>query len=352
MKNIDLLEAIGLANEQYLHESEGTSKKKLHPVRRIALVAAVIAVFVFTVMASTGILKGLLDAGKNGATVANLSSGMGSFVYHEDSIYYGTFGKIYRYDMEGNVLNTYSLANNQEAPRYMFASEDAIVYVTNGASQALTVQPRDGSEPHSVDLGTEITNAYADGQMLYTHCGGTMLCRIDLVTMEITELLRDVSSYYVDDTYIYAVQTRGEKEIYRSKKDMIQFEPVTLDIIPNKVLAHGESLYICRWLDADEQKETGHRYGISLIEGNNQTNLPVYSWLYQVVGDRILYLEEGTNALKYYDRKTEETGSLAENVFTFSVFADRYICIEGYNEAPKVYDMTTGICNEVTIEQP
>ena len=352
MKNIDLLEAIGLANEQYLHESEGTSKKKLHPVRRIALVAAVIAVFVFTVMASTGILKGLLDAGKNGATVSNLSSGMGSFVYHEDSIYYGTFGKIYRYDMEGNVLNTYSLANDQEAPRYMFASEDAIVYVTNGASQELAVQPRDGSEPHSVDLGTAITNAYADGQMLYTHCGGTMLCRIDLVTMEITELLRDVGSYYVDDTYIYAVQTRGEKEIYRSKKDMIHFEPITLDFVPNKVLAHGESLYICRWLDADEQKETGHRYEISLIEGNNQTNLPVYSWLYQVVGDRILYLEDGTNALKYYDLKTEETGCLAENVFSFSVFADRYICIEGYNEVPKVYDMTTGICNEVTIEQP
>ena len=352
MKNIDLLEAIGLANEQYLHESEGTSKKKLHPVRRIALVAAVIAVFAFTVMASTGILKGLLDAGKNGATVANLSSGMGSFVYHEDSIYYGTFGKIYRYDMEGNVLNTYSLANDQEAPRYMFASEDAIVYVTNGVSQELTVQPRDGSEPHSVDLGTEITNAYADGQMLYTHCGGTDLCRIDLVTLEITELLQDVSSYYVDDTYIYAVQTRGGKEIYRSKKDMIQFEPITLDFVPNKVLAHGESLYICRWLDADEQKETGHRYEISLIEGNHRTNLPVYSWLYQVVGDRLLYLEEGTNALKYYDRKTEETGSLAENVFTFSVFADRYICIEGYSEAPKVYDMTTGICNKVTIEQP
>ena len=352
MKNIDLLEAIGLANEQYLHESEGTSKKKLHPVRRIALVAAVIAVFVFTVMASTGILKGLLDAGKNGATVANLSSGMGSFVYHEDSIYYGTFGQIYRYDMEGNVLNTYSLANDQEAPRYMFASEDAIVYVTDGASRALTVQPRDGSETYSVDLGTAITNAYADGQMLYTHCGGTMLCRIDLVTMEITELLRDVGSYYVDDTYIYAVQTRGEKEIYRSKKDMIQFEPITLDFVPNKVLAHGESLYICRWLDADEQKKMGHRYEISLFEGNNQTNLPVYSWIYQVVGDRILYLEEGTNALKYYDRKTEETGSLAENVFTFSVFADRYICIEGYSEAPKVYDMTTGICNKVTIEQP
>jgi len=352
MKSMDLLEAIGLANEQYLHESEGTSKKKLHPVRRIALVAAVIAVFVFTVMASTGILKGLLDAGKNGATIANLSSGMGSFVYHEDSIYYGTFGKIYRYDMEGNVLNTYSLANNQEAPRYMFASEDAIVYVTDGASRALTVQPRDGSEPYSVDLGAEITNAYADGRMLYTHCGGTMLCRIDLATMEITELLRDVSSFYVVDPYIYAVQTRGEKEIYRSKKDVIQFEPITLEFVPNKVLARGESLYICRWLDADEQKETGHRYGISLIEGNHRTNLPVYSWLYQVVGDRILYLEDGTNTLKYYDLKTEETGCLAENVFSFSVFADRYICIEGYNEVPKVYDMTTGICNEVTIEQP
>ena len=352
MKNTDLLEAIGLANEQYLHESEGTSKKRLHPIRWITLVAAVIAVFVFTAMAGTGILKGLLGVGKNGATVDNLSSGMGSFVYHEDSIYYGTFGKIYRYDMEGNVLNTYSLANDQEAPRYMFATEDAIVYVTDGASRALTVQPRDGSEPYSVDLGAEITNAYADGRMLYTHCGGTDLCRIDLVTLEITELLQDVSSYYVDDTYIYAVQTRGEREFYRSPKDMIQFEPVMLDFVPNKVLADGESLYICRWMDADEQKETGNRYGISLIEGENRTDLPVYSWLYQVVEDRILYLEEGTKALKYYDLKTKETGSLAENVFTFSVFADRYICIEGYNEAPKVYDMTTGICNEVTIEQP
>jgi hypothetical protein len=352
MKNDHLLEAIGFVEEQFLREAESAPKHKVHPVRRIALVAAVIGLLVLTAMASTGILKGLRNAGENGATMENLSSSTGNFVYHNGSVYHGTFGYIHEYDLEGNILKTYPLSNKQERPCYMFVSEEAILYTAGVASMELSVQPKDGSDPYTVEFETGVSNAYADGQVLYTIGEGAILYGIDLVTMEKTELLEDVASYYVDDTYIYAVQTRNGKAIYRSTKDEIRFEPLPLDFVPNKVVAHGESLYICRWLDADEQKETGHRYGISLIEGNDRTNLPVYSWLYQVVGDRILYLEEGTNTLKYYDRKTEETGSLAENVFTFSVFADRYICIEGYNEAPKVYDMTTGICNEVTIEQP
>lgn len=221
MKNNHLLEAIGFVEEQFLCEVESTPKHKVHPVRRIALVAAIIGLFVLTAMASTGILKGLLNAGENGASMENLTSSTGNFVYREGSIYHGTFGYIYEYDLEGNILKTYPLSNKQERPCYMFVSEDTILYTADVASMELSVQPKDGSDFYTVEVGTGVANAYADGQVLYTIGEGARLYRIDLVTLEKTELLEDVCSYYVDDTYIYAVQTGNEKAIYRSMKDEI-----------------------------------------------------------------------------------------------------------------------------------
>ena len=351
MKNDHLLEAIGFVEEQFLREAESAPKHKVHPVRRIALVAAVIGLLVLTAMASTGILKGLRNAGENGATMENLSSSTGNFVYHNGSVYHGTFGYIHEYDLEGNILKAYPLSNKQERPCYMFVSEEAILYTAGVASMELSVQPKDGSDPYTVELETGVSNAYADGQVLYTIGEGAILYGIDLVTLEKTELLEDVASYYVDDTYIYAVQTRNGKAIYRSTKDEIRFEPLPLDFVPNKVVAHGDELYICRWLEETEQKQTGHRYRINLVRDGETTPLPVYSWLYQVVDGCVLYLEEGTNALKCYDMTTEETKLVTENVFAFCVFEDRYICIERYNEAPLIYDLLREHCHQITTEQ-
>ena len=47
MKTQYLLEAIGSVEEQFLREAEGTPGHKAHPIRRIALAAAIISILDF-----------------------------------------------------------------------------------------------------------------------------------------------------------------------------------------------------------------------------------------------------------------------------------------------------------------
>ena len=361
-----LLEAIGYVDEQLLIETEGSHSRKGYRIGRVVLMAAIIALLTVTVMANTGFLAGLLKAEENGSSVSNLATGMGNFVYTEDGIYYGEPGSIYKCDFEGHVLETYPLSDKFETPHYMFATKDAIVYVNSMGLAVepedatapnredlwgLRVLPLDGSEPYSICPGVEATYAYADGNLLYANDGGKMLCRIDLVTMEKTDLLENVSVYFIDDTYIYAVKGDTEKRFYRSEKDTIRFEPMELSFDPNKVVADGKDLYICEYMSKAEQSKTGHSYRVNLVRNRQTIPLPIYTWFYQVLDGCVLYREEETYALKCYNVSTGEATTLAENVFEFSVLEDRYICIDTFNVDPVIYDWLTGSCVKIKTPQ-
>ena len=361
-----LLEAIGHVDEQLLIEAEETPRRGRCRIGRVVLIAAIIALLTVTVTASTGFFAGLLKAGENGSSVSNLSTGMGNFVYTEEGIYYGEPGFIHKLDFEGNIIKTYPLSDNLETPHYMFATKDAIVYVNSMGLAAepedptapgredhwgLRVLPMDGSEPYSICPGVEATFAYADGDFLYANDGGKMLCRIDLVTMKKTDLLENVSAYFVDDTYIYAVKGDTENRFYRSKKDTVCFEPVALSFDPNKVIADGRDLYICEYMSKAEQSKTGHKYRVNLVRDEQTIPLPIYTWFYQVSEGRVLYREEESYALKCYDVSTGQTTTLAENVFEFSVLENRYICINTFNGVPVIYDQQTGSYSYIHIQK-
>lgn len=371
MKQEQLLQAIGGVSEDMLLESEQrTYRSSGKIIRRLALVAAVAVVIAVTAMASTGILTGLLKADENGSSASNLATGMSGFVYSDGYIYQGVPGYIYKCDLGGNIVKTYPLSDKFETPHYMFATQDAIVYVNSmglavkpadeiapnrEGHWGLRVQPKDGSEPYSICPDVEATHAYADGNQLYINNGGTMLSRVDLVTMEQTDLLENVYSYFVEDTYIYAIQNNdgnyGDVNCYfRSRKDVIAFEQIPLPFDPNNIVSDGEDLYICEWMNADDQKATGQRYRVNLVRDGEVTPLPVYSWFYQVLDGCVLYIDrEDTYPLKCYDLATGEVITLAENVFEFSVFEDRYICIDTFNDDPLIYDWQTGETVQVKI---
>ena len=359
-----LLEAIGYVDEQLLIEAKETPRRGHYRIGRVVLIAAIIALLTISVMASTGFFAGLLKAEENGSSVSNLSTGMGNFVYTEDGIYYGEPGFIYKCDFSGKVVKTYPLSDEFETPHYMFATADAIIYVNIGGLAVepedatapnredywgLRVLPLDGSDPYSICQGVDATFAYADGNLLYVNNGGKMLCRIDLVTMEKTDLLENVPVYFIDDTYIYAVKADNEKRFYRSQKDAICFEPVELSFDPNKVVADGEDLYICEYMSKADQRETGHKYRVNLVRDGQTIPLPIFTWFYQVLDGCILYQEEETYALKCYNVSTGKTTTLAKNVFEFSVLEDRYICIKTFNDNPIIYDWQTGSYSEIKI---
>lgn len=356
MKKEQLMEAIGGVDERLLMETEQVARRH-KPLGRLILVAAVVAALAITVAASTDFFTGLLGAEDNGASASNLSTGMAGFVYSDGYIYQGVPGYIYKCDADGNILKAYPLSDKFETPHYMFATEDAIVYVngmgvyteseTEDAPNrdriwGLRVQPKDGSAPYSICPGVEATHSYADGNQLYFNNGGTMLSRIDLVTQERTDLMENVFSYFVDETYIYAIENGNDKCIFRSRKDEISFERIELDFDPNNIVADGEDLYICEWVDEEEQKTLGERYRVNLVRDGITTQLPVYSWFYQVLDGCVLFIERDTYLLKSYNVATGETVTVAENVFEFTVLEDRYICIDHFNTNAVIYDWQTG----------
>ncbi len=357
MKREDLLEAIGGINEEMLLQSEQTVSRGRRTIRRVMLAAALVATLTVTVLASTGVLPKLLKAEENGSSVSNLSTGMGTFVYTDEGIYHGVPGYIYKYDTEGNLLETYTLGDRYETPVYMFATADAIIYVnvtgvatehagdvdapTRDQHWGLRMLGKDGSGPETICPEVSGTNVYVDGTQLYTTDGGTMLTRIDLMTKEKTELLENAHAYFVDDTYIYAVQSGEEACYFRSRKDNIDFEKIELDFVPNKVVADGEDLYLCRWIEPDERENSDMSYQVSLVRDGVTTPLPVYSWFYQVLDGCVLYRESDPYVLKCYNMTTGETTVLAENVFEFSVLEGRYICVERFNTDPIFLDWHT-----------
>jgi len=334
MKREQLLEAIGGVDESLLIETEQPVRAKRIPVGRLVLVAAIIAALAMTVAGATELFFNLKAS--NGATVENLATGMGTFIYSNDSIFYGTAGKIIQYDTAGNVLREYPLESEDVVPHYMFAMEGAIVY-TDGYL-GLNIMPLDGSAPQTVFADMDMTYVYVDGNQLYTTNGTEMLTRVDLLTGETTDLLENVSTYYVDDNYIYAVQASREYCYFRSQKGSDTFEKIPLTFDPNKVVANGEDLYFCQWIEEDQREEGDPRYQVNRVSGDRVTPLPVYSWFYQILDGCVLYREEYTYKLKSYNTLTGETKTLAENVFDFAVLEDRYVCVDRYNEDILILD--------------
>lgn len=351
MNNEQLLDAIGYVDEQLLLETEKMPLRNNFRVGRMVLVAAIIATMLtVTVMASTSFWAGFLKAEDNGSSVSNLSTGIGNFAYAGDGIYCGVPGFIYKCDFNGNILKTYPLSDEQGAPRYMFIAENAIIYVSSSGVGELRMQPKDGSASVSIYPGLVATSAYADGDQLYVTNGGTMLTRIDLVTLERTELLENVNEYFVDENYIYAVQSGIDNCYFRSRKDVIDFEKIALTFDPNKIIADGDDLYICQWLNK-EGLTTSKRYRVNLVRDGETTALPVYSWFYQVLDGSVLYLEEKTYSLKCYHVSTGVTTTLAEDVFTFSVLGGRYVCIDKFNGESVIYDWQTDSCSRIKINK-
>ena len=185
-----LLEAIGYVDEQLLLENEKTHNRRRLRIDRLVLIAAIITLLTVTAMASTSFFASLLKAEENGSSISNLATGMSHFVYTEDGFYYGKPGFIYKCDFEGNVLKTYPLSDQFETPHYMFATQDAIVYVNSMGLAVeqedptapnrenhwgLRVLPMDGSDLYSICPGVEATFAYADGHLLYANDGGIII---------------------------------------------------------------------------------------------------------------------------------------------------------------------------------
>lgn len=281
-------------------------------------------------------LDPLLAIGEeNGTSMANIVMGQGMFAYGDGRIYYGGSGCIYSIDPQTGEVESHVLTDKYSHPYYLFTTENYIGYVP--AYDTLEILPIDANATERIVYqGISSTNLYADGMQLYTNSGTEMLRRIDLQTGQITDLLPDVNTYYVDDTYIYATQTGMGNYFLRSRKDEIDFEKIELSFYPIKIFADGEDLYFCEGGYARSYQLIHYRDGV-------ETRLPFRAYDYQILDGHVIYRDLDTSGLiRSYDLRTGESEVLHDEMFDFSILEDRYICMLCYGGEVQVYDWQTG----------
>ena len=278
-----------------------------------------------------------IDGENTGTTMANSVMGEGGFVYSDGKIYYSEDGILFSYDPATGETQDIPLPDKFTSTFNMFATEDYICYAN--LRQELYAWPKSGGTPEVIYQGLGTTDLFADGMLLYTTNGMEYLSRIDLQTGEEVRLVESINSYYVDDTYIYAVQSNLSNHYFlRSRKDNIDFEKIPLSFYPIKVLAHGEDLYFCEGGENRSYQVIRYRDGV-------ETRLPLRAYDYQVLSGKLIYRDCDDQALKTYDLETGEIRTLLEHAVYFSILEDRYLCCICSNKAAAshyVLDLQTG----------
>ena len=280
-----------------------------------------------------------VEKGKTGTVMANSVMGNGRFVYSDGNVYYGGDGKLMAYNLESGAVKTTFLPSAYDMTFYLFATDHYICY--EDGRDALIAVPKAGGEPVVIYQGLGIHHLYADGSMLYTNNAAEYLSRIDLETGKVEILLEGGAyRYFVDENYIYVAQGDGKKQIMRSPKDQIDFQPIPLSFYPVSVYADGDTLYLAKGGKDVQRRVYRYKDGV-------ETLLPITAWQYQLLGDQLIYLDEtDRETLKSYDLNTGETKILMENAVDFSLMEGRYLGIERVDENrhtfPSILDLQTG----------
>lgn len=282
--------------------------------------------------------NGLLD--NKSTTCGNIVMGQGTFAYENGFIYFADGNDIYEYDMETGktiVINAKSIgmySSLYSQGQYIYFANSGLSRITKDGKKIDKVFERNGSCYMLYIDGTDAY--YIDG------IGGSMYHR-DLESDKETEILLEVEAYYVDDKNVYAIaKTDGVNHLFISGRDQIDFKEVELSFVPIKVFAANGCLYMA---------EQG-KWQIIKHSSEGEERLPIYSYYYQVIGDKIIYQEDqesGFDLLMIYDMAAGERETICENVSNFNVFDDKFVCIDCVNnEAGRfeadghlIYDLET-----------
>lgn len=276
----------------------------------------------------------------NGTSCANNTAGLGYSAYGDGYIYWvGLENAIYRYELATGQVKKMPFASQRVVGGHIFVTDQYVLYTD--VYSDLFAMKKDGSTEEPVFQGLHCSQLYAEGTTLYTS-GGIL----DLYTGDVMHWPEGVHSYYVDDTYIYAVQTGGEFSYLRAPKGTMAFEKIPVGFYPVKVFSYGDSLFFSE----------GSTWNVIRIRDGKEERLPIYALEYQVLGDLLIYRDEEASgrSLKSYNLETGEVRELCDKVFTFSILEDRYIsvfCAEGTESYFTLIDMETGSVTQVDPEK-
>lgn len=256
----------------------------------------------------------------NSTTCGNIVMGKGKFAFDNEFIYFTDREKIYEYDLE--TKKTIVLDSKSDDVKGLYIQDEYIYFACAGLKR----MTKDGKKTQQVferkggclQLYIESENAY-----FLESIEGSLYHRNLENNLE-TEILNHVLSYYVGDENIYAIAREGDMpQLFVSKKNEIKFCVQELSFVPVAVFATTDSIYL-----VERQS-----YQIIKCTLQGEERLPIYGTYYQIVDDKIIYLDSNTYknscfTLVEYNMNTGESKNIYENVFDFNILENKYVCIQ------------------------
>lgn len=268
-----------------------------------------------------------------GSNCANITMGDGEFAYYNGMIYFTDYFNIFEYDTESNKLVGYNSKHSRI--KSLFASEDNVYFSDSG----LHYITKDGKTVNEVFEREGIcAKLFVEEDTVYLLDGiGGDLISHNIKDGSETVISKFVSTYYVDDENIYLInETPKGTKLTRYERETAITVDVELSFSPVSVISHEDDVYL----------STSETYQIIRITNNIETALPINAYYFQIVDNKLFFLDENTfenscYTLKMYDMTTNETVILFENVFNFCVLESRFVCahIGTTNERYTFYDL-------------
>lgn len=311
----------------------------------VSLMSVVLITFIM------GLLCGCQDAHEGNfdnksTSCGNIVMGNGKFAYDNGFIYYTDRANIFEYDTVNK--KTVSFSSQSDDVRSMFV-QDKYVYFASDGLKRIT---KDGKKHENVfDCENGCLQLYIENDNAYflNSIEGTLFCK-NVQSLEEKALLENVMAYYVDNEKIYAVAKENDTPyLFISPKESFDFKKQNLSFEPIAVFVDNGEIFLSKRVD----------YQIIHCSADEETSLPIYSVYYQVLDDKLFYLDSetyknGCFSLMMYDITTQEKTVIFENVFDFNILQDNYICVQcstNQNAEYKVFNLETGTIESMNIEE-
>lgn len=272
---------------------------------------------------------------------ANTIMELGKVTIQGNYIYFSSDKQVIEYDINTGVA--IEIDASKVIMFGMAASDDYIYFRLSRGGVVQRISKDDGNV-ETVFTSNAVGNIYIDGNHAFYATYDNGLQRVGLYHRDIisdTETLLvegSVKTFFIDESNIYVIMQHDESgtdsfTLMKSPRDNIEFTKVPLSFSPIAVFAHGDDLYLSKM---------GHWEVVKVSDGV-ETELPIKSLSYQVVGNKLIY-SDSFGKLKIYDLTTAETATIYEGKSTGLYVLDaRYVCYTAFGvDWYKLYDLEAG----------
>ena len=274
-----------------------------------------------------------IESNKNSA---NVTMELGQIAKQGKYIYFLNSGKVIEYDIDTGVAIE---LNSSNTVMFSMTASDNYIYFAPMGGGGVNRIAKDSNTVEIVFKSDCNRDVYIEGNNAFYYKYGKALYHRDIISDTETLLVEGhVKTFFIDENNIYVILQHNESgtdsfTLMKSPRDNIEFTKVPLSFSPIAVFAHGDDLYLSKM----------GQWEVVKVSDGVETELPIKSLSYQVVGNKLIY-SDTFGKLKIYDLTTAETATIYEGKSTGLYVLDaRYVCYTAFGvDWYKLYDLETG----------